>query len=89
MERIAVAIPEGTYPTKLAFSGHFQRNTPHLDVPGRTYIEIHPANWPSQLEGCIAIGAAIDGDALDSSATTFEKLMTLLPDEFTVEISAA
>jgi len=29
------------------------------DVPGRTDIEIHPANWPFQLLGCVALGAAV------------------------------
>jgi len=26
------------------------------DVPGRTNILMHPANWASQLRGCIALG---------------------------------
>ena len=86
MERIGVAIPAGTYGATLAYSGHFKRLTPHIAVPDRTYIEIHPANWPSQLEGCIAIGSAIDGDALDNSGVAFEKLMKLITGDFTVTV---
>lgn len=28
------------------------------DVPDATNIQIHAANWPTQLEGCIAVGSA-------------------------------
>ncbi len=88
MERIAVAIPTGLYPAHMDYSPHFQRQTPHLDIPDRTYIEIHPANYPSQLEGCIAVGTRIENDTLDSSRAAFDHLMTMLPPEFTVEISS-
>src|SRR6266446_3772365 len=52
MERIAVAIPPGFYKGRLEYSPHFGRLTPHIDVPFRTYIEIHPLNFPWQTEGC-------------------------------------
>lgn len=29
------------------------------DVPGRDHIQIHKANWPDELLGCIALGRAI------------------------------
>lgn len=54
------------------------------DVPegavGRTYCELHPANWPQQLEGCIATGEAVEelpphGWAVTSSRPVFEDLM--------------
>lgn len=52
-------IPPGTYPVTLKFSPKFQRMMPLiLDVPGRTSILIHPANSVTELEGCVAIGAA-------------------------------
>lgn len=28
-------------------------------VPGRSFIEIHPANYPSELKGCIAPGTSV------------------------------
>lgn len=30
-----------------------------LDVPGRKYIEMHPANWIYQLEGCVTMGLQV------------------------------
>jgi uncharacterized protein DUF5675 len=88
MERIAVEIPEGTYPARKEISPHFGFATPHLAVPNRTYIEIHPANYPSQLEGCVAVGTTIDNDSLDNSRAAFDKMMAIVPDEFTVEVSS-
>lgn len=86
MERIAVAILEGRYVASLELSPHFGFLTPHLNVAGRTYIEVHPANYPSQLEGCIAVGQSIDGDALDNSKAAFDLLMSKLPQYLTVEV---
>lgn len=31
-----------------------------LDVPGRTSIEIHPANWVTELLGCLATGFSLN-----------------------------
>jgi len=87
MERIAVAIPTGSYAAHLEDSPHFGRLTPHIDVPNRTYIEIHPANYPSQLEGCIAVGSTRDSDSLDNSVAAFDKLMVLLPSQFSVTVT--
>lgn len=58
-------IPAGTYDTDLVYSAKFQRMVFRLeDVPGRSNVEIHPANWAgdvskgfySDLHGCITIG---------------------------------
>jgi uncharacterized protein DUF5675 len=84
MERKAVAIPEGTYHSCKEISPHFGFATPHLQVEGRTYIEIHPANYPAQLEGCIAVGTTIDNDSLDNSRAAFDKMMAAVPEAFTV-----
>lgn len=86
MERTVVAIPEGVYPCCKRYSPHNARTVIGIDVPNRTDIEIHPANYPSQLEGCIAVGSTVDNDALDNSTAAFEKLMTLLPQTFTLQI---
>lgn len=87
MERTAVIIPAGPYNAQVALSPHFGFDTPHLAVSNRTYIEIHPANYPKQLEGCIAVGSQIDGDALDSSRQAFDALIKLLPQQFDVVVS--
>jgi hypothetical protein len=88
MERIAVAVPEGTYPARKRDSVHFGMIVIGIDVPNRTDIEMHPANRTEQLEGCIAPGESIDNGALDSSRSAFDRVMATVPDEFTVEISS-
>lgn len=55
LEPTALMIPPGSYPVKLAWSHRFQRKTPHLDVPGRSYIEIHGVNVATDSEGCIGV----------------------------------
>ncbi len=61
------SIPVGTYLCKYQFSPKFQRPVYHLqNVPGRTFVEIHPANLMGdrtkglacELNGCIALGFA-------------------------------
>lgn len=89
LERTAVAIPEGIYTAHLEKSPHFGFQTPHIDVPNRTYIEIHPLNWPSQSEGCVGVGSSKDGDALYNSKLAFDKMMSVLPQNFTVEVMSS
>ena len=90
MERTAVAIPIGEYTARMDISPHFGFATPHLSVPNRTYIEIHPANYVSQLEGCLAVGSSLDSDALDNSDRAFDSLVSLLPatEPFLVVVSS-
>lgn len=47
-------IPAGLYPAKYYFSPHFKCLVILLMVPGHSFIEIHPANFYTQLKGCIA-----------------------------------
>ncbi len=50
------SIPAGTYQVA-PFSGNKYKDVYQiLDVPDRTYILIHVANWSHQLHGCIAVG---------------------------------
>lgn len=59
-------IPAGEYlldlrnsPIVYRSSGmEFQRGWEVTGVPGRSLIMIHPANWASELQGCIAPGRA-------------------------------
>lgn len=63
-----------------------------LDVPKRSGIRIHTANFVRQLKGCIAPGLElfdIDGDGtidISKSQKALDLLYTLLPDKFTLEI---
>jgi len=86
MENKARAILSGSYDVHLEYSPHFDMQTPHIVVPSRTYIEIHPANYPMQLLGCVAVGTTRDNVSLGNSKEAFCKLMALLPSHFTIEI---
>mgnify|MGYP001580894019 CR=1 FL=1 len=68
-------IPAGSYEVVKTFSGHFKRMMPLLvDVPNRSEIRIHPANWVTQLEGCIAVGVQHGADFLEQSVAAFDPL---------------
>src|SRR6266700_3061344 len=67
LERLSKCIPVGTYDLLFMWSNHFKQIMPHIVVPGRQAIEVHWANYASQLEGCIALG--IDDDFKDGMIT--------------------
>lgn len=72
-------IPAGIYPVTLKFSPNNNRVVPWLeDVPDRECIEVHPANWPRELEGCIAPGLESWPDGVGHSIAAFETLMKIL-----------
>ena len=50
-------IPVGEYDIKFTLSNRFKKHLYEvLNVPGRSGIRIHVANWAKELEGCIALG---------------------------------
>ena len=77
MENPALAIPAGIYQIGILFSPHFNRYNPHiLNVPGRDGIEIHTANWPDQLKGCLAPGTAIAGTGITGSTDAYNAVVS-------------
>lgn len=82
-------IPTGTYQVKWTFSPKFMKYTYQvMNVPNRSGIRIHSANFYSQLQGCIALGDALvdvnkDGelDTINSKKTIalFENFMQKKP----------
>jgi hypothetical protein len=58
-ERYNSCIPEGVYRAVKHDSPKFGATLWLRDVPERSEILIHPANMPSQLEGCIAPGGEL------------------------------
>jgi len=88
-------IPAGIYPLRLTYSPKFRRKMWLVDdVPNRSGIRIHPANYWNQLNGCIAPGLKLkdinrDGliDVTSSRYTTgqFEQSLKGLT-ETTIEI---
>ena len=82
------AIPEGTYPVIERWSNHFGRNVLGLlSVPGRTDIEIHIGNTPSDIKGCIVVGQNAATDFVGNSTTAFAALMSkfYMPASITIE----
>jgi hypothetical protein len=67
--------PTGIYEIELYPSPHFKRLVPLLKrVPGRSSIEIHIANEPEQLRGCIAVGQYRGRDYIGQSKAAFDPL---------------
>ena len=57
-------IPEGTYEMKRRKSPKFGWCWEVKDVPNRTYILFHSANFPDELQGCIAPGMSLMSDRI-------------------------
>lgn len=91
-QRSISCIPEGKY---LAYKRNKSTGTviELIGVPNRSYIQIHSGNYTRQIEGCILPGVAhidIDGDGIPdvtSSKATLKKILSLVPNEFYVEIT--
>ena len=57
-------IPEGEYEMKRRKSPKFGWCWEVKDVPNRTYILFHSANFPDELQGCIAPGISLMTDRI-------------------------
>lgn len=74
-------IPDGVYKVKKHYSPKFGRCFWLQDVPNRSEILIHPANYTRELLGCIAVGLDhkdIDGDGeldTDKSRIAMDKVL--------------
>ncbi|MFN3802862.1 DUF5675 family protein [Belliella pelovolcani] len=77
-------IPPGRYKVVPRYSKKYKHHLHILDVPDRSLILIHEANYVRQLLGCIAVGKAridIDGDGLidvTSSVLTKNKILEFI-----------
>jgi len=76
----ATAIPTGTYKVILSKSEKYKDRdwarefgglVPEIvGVPGYSGVRIHPANWASEIEGCIALGEnKVKGGVINSKKT--------------------
>lgn len=86
-------IPEGTYTVRKRMSpskGYVVLE--YVDVPNRTFIQIHTGNFTRQILGCQLTGDGvkdINGDGVldvTNSEKVFNELMSKTPDEFQVRI---
>lgn len=93
-QKMISCIPKGVYHCeKVGASANIPYD--HIaitNVPNRSGVCIHKANYVTQLRGCIAVGEKevdINGDGttdISNSGKTFQKLMSLLPDKFKLTI---
>lgn len=79
------AIPYGMYRVVITQSQRFTKQkgspvfTPQLlQVPGFEGIRIHPANYASQLEGCIAPGVSTGTNAVYQSKVAYREILDLI-----------
>jgi hypothetical protein len=86
-------IPVGDYEVVKWTSPTFGDCFHITNVPDRDLILIHPANFRSDLLGCIAVGEKhtdINGDGnrdVTNSKATLKMLLTLLPKKFSLKIT--
>lgn len=83
-------IPEGIYDVKKRYSNKFKRNCYEIqNVKNRSSILIHPANYVSELLGCIALGKAdIQNNILTISKKTVEEFEKIMSETFKLEITS-
>ena len=86
------SVPVGIYPA-IKYDSPSKGDVILLEQTGhRKYIEIHAGNFHRQILGCCLVGSGFkdinkDG-AMDviQSKNTMKKILSLLPEDFTVEI---
>lgn len=76
-------IPTGTYETGWRESPRFGETWHIKDVPDRTYILIHVANYPTDVMGCIGLGTSLMGDriAVSNSRVAVKRFEELTKDK--------
>lgn len=93
VENAELSIPDGEYICKLYQSPSHGEVWELQDVEGRTHIQIHAANWPGQLLGCIAVGQYPDklrgNRAVLNSGKTFERFMDVTRNADKLELTVA
>lgn len=91
-QRRVSCIPTGKYKVVKHTSPKFGKSFWIKDVPGRSEILIHPANFHSDLLGCIGVGSWLadlnHDDQIDiaSSRKALKIILDLMPSEFQLEI---
>jgi len=75
-------IPEGTYACQSFSGSRFQNVIQVMDVPDRTFILIHVANFPHDVEGCIGVGDRFVSDSLEPAVYNSKKTLANLMNAF-------
>lgn len=67
-------IPAGTYQAHTRTDGHLGWRIELEGVPGRTNIQIHRGNYPSDTTGCILVGTSRDTNRVWNSSEAMKLL---------------
>jgi len=74
-------IPPGKYHAFVRKDGKNGKCIELRDVPGRTHIQIHVANWAWQLQGCIGVGYDRWEYGVGRSKDAIDGLIEIIPDQ--------
>jgi hypothetical protein len=91
-QRNISCIPTGNYDVKPRTSEKYGNHYLVDNVENRDYILIHPANYYTQLKGCIAVGSDFydinkDGECdITYSRRTVKEMLDVAPDGFDLTI---
>lgn len=86
-------IPVGTYIFNAYSSPTHGQVWMAKNVSGRSFIQIHAANWPDELLGCIAVGEDYSdnlggkGPGVTHSQNTMKSLRSIFPNTIQVTIT--
>lgn len=78
LENRDLAIPPGEYPVTFYDSPKHGPVPLIQGVPGRDFIEMHIANYPKELLGCIALGLSHGNDYIEASKDACNAVFPIL-----------
>lgn len=84
-------IPEGSYVCREYSSKKYPKTFEVTNVPGRTYILFHAANYPEDVRGCIGLGLELTpkvGVLRSREAMAVFKKAMIFVDHFTLKITS-
>jgi len=90
--RSVSCIPTGEYNVKSRYSSKYAEHFIIEDVQDRDFILIHPANFHTDLRGCIGVGKAFadinkdNHQDITQSRATMKKLLQIAPEGFNLII---
>ena len=70
------AIPAGAYPAHLRYDKSDGWRIQLDNVPGRSGVQIHVGNYPSQIEGCVLVGTGVvnSENRVEDSGAAYDRL---------------
>ena len=74
----SLPIPAGAYPADIR-TDHTPNRIELIGVPSASVVQIHNANYPSQLEGCVAVGMSTSSaDSVNDSINAMNRINDIL-----------